>query len=556
MSVQAAYKKAVGGIRGRLDGHYQHDGVKWMLSREFGDDVKGGILADDMGLGKTMQAIACMRGNELPTLIVTIVGTVNQWRDALIEFGGYKPVIINPSFTGILPSGVDVAVTTYSAFQRSVPPKCLFAYGWGRVILDEGHTIRNPATRVHKELSRLGGVGVKWILSGTPIQNSQKDLITLGGWIGAKGMDIEQMVDTLVLRRTQEEQAVVNPRLALPPLTSQVIKLEFADEGEREFYESIEEYYSHNATTNFEAMEALTRCRQVCTNVHLYMESMEAKKKKRKVNDGPPMPVEAFKSTKLQWLVRDISQSTKKCLVFCMWTLEMKMLQKELEEVGISSLIYDGHLSRDAKESVLYNFKNTEIPCLIIQINCGSSGLNLQCANRVYITSPNWNPCVELQAIGRAYRKGQTECVTCVRLVMAGTIEERCMGIQEAKMGMISEAMKDDSLEARLGGFGEDDDSIDIRDFFRKTDVDTNKKQAIEVPEPIGGDVEVPVQEALPVQEAAVEVPMPVEGQGMSVEEVIPDIMSDLDEVLRGSIDVNIDALLNELFPLDDFVST
>lgn len=109
-------------------------------------------------------------------------------------------------------------------------------------------------------------------------------------------------------------------------------------------------------------------------------------------------------------------------------------------------------MSRDDKENVLYNFKISTIPVLILQIACGSTGLNLQCASRVYITSPHWNPCVELQAISRAYRKGQTQKVQCIRLCIENSIEERCLEIQKKKLELIRRSMKDDSLMNRLGG--------------------------------------------------------------------------------------------------------
>lgn len=486
------YQRAISSIKGRLDGDYQHDGVKWMLEREEDEKIKGGILADDMGLGKTMQAIATMRGNEQPTLIISIVGTVNQWRDALVEFGGYKPLIINPSFMGILPNNVTVAITTYSSFQKAKPPPCLLSYPWKRVVLDEGHVIRNPATKLFKEISKLQSE-IRWILSGTPIQNSKKDLKTLAGWVGVpKSEDIEAITSKYILRRTQEGQAQSNPKLALPPLTTSVIKLKFESKNELKFYNAIEDYYASKAHTTFDAIEGLTRCRQACTNPMLYISGLSKKSgKKRRHADlvesaddhcggsgrrkGPPDIKQFWKTkdeeiscTKVKHLVCDIVEHTKtaKCLVFCIWTNEMKLLQQELKDKGVPALIYDGQLSRDNKEAILYNFKNADIPVLIIQINCGSSGLNLQCANKVYITSPHYNPCVELQAIGRAYRKGQTEPVSCVRYVMSGTIEEKCMEIQDRKMSIIVEAMKDDSLLSRLSGSMECES--DLMNLFRK----------------------------------------------------------------------------------------
>jgi SNF2 family DNA or RNA helicase len=419
--MEPAYKRARTDIKGRLDGHYQHEGVKWMLQREFTQDNKGGILADDMGLGKTMQTIATMRGNPKKTLIVSIVSTVAQWRDALIDFGGYRPVILNPSFQASLPQDVDTVITTYSVFQKPKSPafKAVQETQWERIILDEGHLIRNTATKIYQSISQLQS-DIKWILSGTPIQNSKKDLITLIKWIAPSltlTLTLDEMVSQYVLRRTQEEQAQQNPRLALPQLETSIVRLKFATQEEQDFYDSIE-------TKEKDTLEYIMRCRQAC------------------VHSG----------TKFAFIIKDIQKYPKeKCLIFASWTNEIKMLQQSLKENNISALIYDGKLSRDNKEAALYNFKNTTIQVLILQIDCGSTGLNLQCASRIYITSPQWNPCVELQAIGRAYRKGQTAIVKVFRICIEDTIEDHCSDIQGNKVATIASVMGDDSMLLRLG---------------------------------------------------------------------------------------------------------
>jgi SNF2 family DNA or RNA helicase len=314
--------------------------------------------------------------------------------------------------------------------------------------LDEGHKIRNSSTKVFKEISRINS-NIKWVLSGTPIQNTPKDLMTLANWID--GADekraVDDIVKTLVLRRTQEEQAILAPRLALPGLETTVIHLDFETHEEAAFYEAVETYY---ATHAHDTMEANIRCRQASTHPQIFLDAFATKKRKRQdFNiEAPPS------ASKFKYLVDDIAKvhgtTKEKCLIFATWTKEMKLLQQELKERKIAALIYDGNLTRDNKEAVLYNFKNTSIPVLILQIECGNAGLNLQEASRVYITTPHWNPCVELQAIGRAYRKGQMSKVKCIRLVMRGTIEERCGEIQLDKLEMITDTMDDESMMMRL----------------------------------------------------------------------------------------------------------
>lgn len=51
----------------------------------------------------------------------------------------------------------------------------LFSVSWQRVVLDEGQVIKNPRTRVAQAAWALRA-SHRWILSGTPIQNSVNDL--------------------------------------------------------------------------------------------------------------------------------------------------------------------------------------------------------------------------------------------------------------------------------------------------------------------------------------------------------------------------------------------
>jgi SNF2 family DNA or RNA helicase len=55
---------------------------------------------------------------------------------------------------------------------------------------------------------------------------------------------------------------------------------------------------------------------------------------------------------------------------------------------------------------------------------CMCSRLNdLSIASRVHILEPQWNPSVELQAIGRVLRLGQEQEVCVIRYIMEDTLE-------------------------------------------------------------------------------------------------------------------------------------
>ena len=51
-----------------------------------------------------------------------------------------------------------------------------------RVVLDEGHMIKNHLSKTHKAAAFLS-TRRKWVISGTPIQNNLKELWSLLKWL-------------------------------------------------------------------------------------------------------------------------------------------------------------------------------------------------------------------------------------------------------------------------------------------------------------------------------------------------------------------------------------
>ena len=85
---------------------------------------------------------------------------------------------------------------------------------------------------------------------------------------------------------------------------------------------------------------------------------------------------------------------------------------------------------------------------LIIQIQSGCEGLNLQHFNEVYFTSPHWNPAVEMQAIARVNRIGQTKPVRVYRFITQFddddtdnpiSIDQYALKVQDVKRSVINE---------------------------------------------------------------------------------------------------------------------
>ena len=89
---------------------------------------------------------------------------------------------------------------------------------------------------------------------------------------------------------------------------------------------------------------------------------------------------------------------------------------------------------------------------MLVQIDMGGQGFNFQCANRMYITSPTWNPAQQHQVIGRSHRTGQTKQVYVNILTIASKdelnpyVETNILEIQKTKRKLMADILKDPRL--------------------------------------------------------------------------------------------------------------
>lgn len=74
-------------------------------------------------------------------------------------------------------------------------------------------------------------------------------------------------------------------------------------------------------------------------------------------------------------------------------------------------------------------------------------------ASRVIILDPFWNPYIEMQAIDRAHRIGQQKPVEVHRILVAGSVEDRILELQEKKRALVDAALDEGASKAlaRLG---------------------------------------------------------------------------------------------------------
>lgn len=452
-------------LNGRLIAPYQHTGVKWLLERERSLLYPGGFLCDEMGLGKTIQLIATILFNPKPrTLILVPKSIVNQWVQEIKRFG---PSLSVAAFDGIdrkLEGDQQVIVAPYSVLPKreGKPSSPLIGVSWDRIILDEGHEIRNKKSKTHVACMELKSP-IRWVVSGTPIFNSIKDFVALAAFVGIAQNSVQgyatEICDKYLLRRTKQDLALVNKRLELPPCDFQNLELKMHDE-EKDLYQTVftngQALLKHVVKTGTQALyqmeilEALLRVRQIMTWPELYLDGIEKK-------TGIVQEKWCGKSKKLETLMELIqTHDSEKTLVFTQFMGEMDEIERRLKALHICTFRIDGSVSKEKREERLSEFKKgPPNSVFIIQIKAGGVGLNLQEATRVYITTPSWNPATELQAIGRAHRTGQTKRVVVRRLIYTGyeelpSVEQSIMQLQGGKAKISAEVLNDTRLETAV----------------------------------------------------------------------------------------------------------
>ena len=442
----------------------------WCESREMALEHPGGILADEMGLGKTIVMLGRIFTHPVRRTLVVVPRTLlSQWDSVIkrwilalpLKWLAKKDYLVyhglkSPSVKELAEKRI--VLTTYGTLSSRI--EMLEALEWDRAIYDEAHHLREMNTNVFKAALRMRAMTrMNWLMTGTPIQNSEYDLYALCEMLGferefytdADGM--EEIIANTLLRRTKKSTG-----LSLPPVTEHTDFVEWSSEAEEELAAAIHgsmpflsPHFAGN-TLDAEPLALLTRARQVCICPHAIRDSIQ-EDPRRDFLSGMMVKWKEVGSSKIDAIMVKLLERRRndnRKIVFCHYRSEIDELLKRLTEAGITAAVIDGRTPQKERETRLTaNFSkedwdgifpllnahlhSTSLPIydqvmgflgktevLLLQIQTACEGLNLQDFNEVYFTSPHWNPAVEDQAVARCHRKGQRKAVEVFRFIMAG----------------------------------------------------------------------------------------------------------------------------------------
>jgi SNF2 family DNA or RNA helicase len=422
---------------------YQYEGVQWMLNNELRADpvagVRGGFIADEMGLGKTIMMIGTMLCNfRARTLIVVPPVLVDQWYAQIYRTTGHKPLIYHGNkkkqISQFLLSQATIVITTYGAITltkkqidaNAITP--LHQLLWGRIIFDEAHHLRNKNTTRYISARKLQA-NIRWLVSGTPVQNRRQDFYSLCSLLGLPASfytevdNLPKLTADFVLKRTKTGVGI-----RMPNVVHDKNMVTWGNRKEMELSEEIHSAlaFSHVSASKSRAFVAnslskgsgvlslLLRARQTCIYPKLLSKTLTQ-------NDNLSAYSEAFNcSSKLDFAVEKIlRRKDNGCgkLIFCHFREEIDEIAARLRAGGMAKVgTFDGRTTGGKRTEALHN-KND---ALILQIQTGCEGLNLQeNYSEIYFISPHWNPAIEDQAVARCHRIGQTKPVYVERFEMS-----------------------------------------------------------------------------------------------------------------------------------------
>jgi len=400
----------------------------------------GGILADDMGLGKTVQVLALLQHRIVnqPDLTPQTILVVCPKSVQAHWFAQANNLV--PRLNCHILNKHDIVkkchvkqhvllLASYGLVRHNI--EAFSKWKYDLLIVDEAQMIKNDGSQTTQAIKKLCAVQ-RFALTGTPIENRFEELVSIFTFLNphakiSLGSEsptaealrslVQRALHPFVLRRLKEDVLT-----DLPPKMVSEVALSMVPEQGRLHQELLEMYRRemtkyHNSSalpTEDEAaffLEGLLRLRQIAT----YPQQL--------TGDS----FQECASNKLEYLrkqIPELIENGHKIVVFSQFLGFLRHLAEGMNAVGIRHSYIDGETPGREREIHLFQ-SNSTIKVLLISLRVGGVGIDLTSSDVCIIADPWWNDAVERQAIDRLHRFGQKKPVKVLRLISAGSIEEK-----------------------------------------------------------------------------------------------------------------------------------
>jgi SNF2 family DNA or RNA helicase len=404
------------------------------------------LLGDDMGLGKTVQVLAAMShlhalGGRHFLVVAPNSVLINWQRETR------KHTLLEP----FLAHGADrednilawrkkggVAITTYGTLSKILDLISVVDF----VAIDEAHYVKNPDSQRSQAVQHLVQRSeYVTLMTGTALENRLTEMHFL---LSLAQPEVEPVLQHLMsmfhgapdpeeicrdlapvyLRRTQKD--------VLHELPERIVEDEWIElhEEDRKFY--------------LEARPELMIKRLAATT-----------------GNGVVL---SSKYQRLLEVVEEHLAEKRKIVVFSFF----RQVIDDVCELFPGTQDITGSTSSTRRQEILDSFtQDPEQFILVMQVDAGGIGINLQSAQVVVLMEPQMKPSTEWQAIARVHRMGQSKTVLVHRLIARDTIDERMVELVEQKTQVFMDyahdsAVRDASFMAKDGR------NVDVEAELRK----------------------------------------------------------------------------------------
>lgn len=428
---------------------YQLFGAKYMIKQE------RVLLGDDMGLGKTVQVLAAMchlhaKGRQ-HFFVVAPNSVLTNWEREVSKHTRLRPYIVHGTermrrFTEWSLTG-GVAITTYGTIGTlvsSMPRLDMLA-------VDEAHFVKNTSA-VRTGFVRAAAAKSDFVvfMSGTALENRIKELHALVVMVQPSLKSRADYLIASTLPAADEARRRVSP--AYLRRTQADVLTELPDLTKVDEYVQL----TPEELNSPEAQKPHLMNRRQATTVGL--------------GDG-----QSSKYERLMELLDVYRAEGRKVAVFSTFR---KVLNDVSALVGGCEQI-TGDIPASQRLSIINAFGAKEgFAVLVLQVEAGGVGLNLQAAQVVVLMEPQFKPSTENQAIARVHRMGQSRNVMVHRLIALDSIDEDLVRLISEKQA-IFDAYAQHSAIKEHSEMSMDSASVqqDLTEELRRRDEERRRKR-------------------------------------------------------------------------------